>query len=102
MEVVKRKRLRAAKFTTAELTCREAVGAIGDFFSATLSSECRLHFEEHLKCCAECAAFLRTYKKTIEAMRDALKNHLRPTPVLKLRKPPQEHYDLKLTEELLN
>ena len=75
---------------------------MGDFFSATVSSECRLHFEEHLKCCAECAAFLRNYKKTIEALRNALKSHLRPTPVLKLRKPPQEHYDLKLTEELLN
>jgi hypothetical protein len=102
MAVVKRKRLPAAKFTTVELTCREAVSAMGDFSFAMLSSECRLHFEEHLKYCADCTAFLRTYKKTIEAMGNTLKNHSRPTPVLKLRKPPQEHYEVKLAEELLN
>ena len=103
MEVLERNRpLRAAKSTRAELTCKEAVRAMGDFLSVTLSPECRLQFTEHLKCCAECAAFLRNYKKTIEAIGNALKNDLRPTPVLKLRKQPQEHYDLKLTEELLN
>src|SRR5262245_26914810 len=101
MEVIKRKRLRAAKFTTAELTCREAVSVMGDFFFVMLSSECRFHFEEHLKYCADCTAFLRTYKKMIEAMGNALKNHSRPMPVLKLRKPRQEHYNL-LGEEPLN
>jgi hypothetical protein len=35
-------------------------------------------------------------------MGNTLKNHSRPTPVLKLRKPPQEHYEVKLAEELLN
>jgi|SRR6516225_1170706 hypothetical protein len=87
MEVLERNRpLRAAKSTRAELTCKEAVRAMGDFLSVTLSPECRLQFTEHLKGCTECAAFLRNYKKTIEAIGDALKNHSRPTPVLKLRK----------------
>ena len=75
---------------------------MGDFFSATLSPERRLHFEQHLKSCPECAAFLRTYKKTIEAMRHDLGSHSCSTPILKLRKPPQDRYDVKLTEELLN
>ena len=75
---------------------------MGDFVSASISAAHRLQLEEHLKGCAECAVFLRTYKKTVEGMRNALKSHLRPTPVFKLRKPPQEHYPVKLADDRLN
>ena len=102
MGVLKQKRLHAAKSTSADLTCRETVDAMGDFVSETISPAHRLQFEEHLKACGECAVFLRTYKKAVEAMRTALKSHLRPTPVFKLRKPPREHYRLKLADDRLN
>lgn len=75
---------------------------MGDFSSATLSPARHLHFERHLESCPECAAFLRTYKKTIEAMRHDLGSHSWSTPILKLRKPPHDRYDVKLTEELLS
>lgn len=103
MQVAKQKRpLRAAKSMRAELTCRDAVSAMGDFFSAALSPQCRLHFQDHLKDCPDCGAFLRTYKKTIEAMRHAPRSDLPPRPLLKLRKPSQEHQPVKLADDLLN
>ena len=74
---------------------------MGGFFSGALPPKRRLDVEQHLKDCAECDAFLRTYEKTIEAMRQALTGDL-PAPVLRLRKPPQDHYRVKLTDELLN
>ena len=102
MERVKRQRvLRALTPARAELTCKEAVSAMGGFFSGALPPMCRLHVEQHLENCAECDAFLRTYKKTIETMRNALTNGL-PVTVLRLRKPPENHYPAKFTDELLN
>jgi hypothetical protein len=101
MEAVKRERApHVLTPTRVELTCKEAVSAMGDYLAAALTPKHRLHIDQHLKDCAECAAFLRTYKKTIEAMHNALTNGL-PAPVLKLRKPPQAHCRATLTRELL-
>ena len=75
---------------------------MGDFFSATLSIQRRADFEEHLKGCTECAACLRTYKKTIEGVRNTVKSHLPSTPVLKLGKPPQDYRQVELVDYLLN
>jgi anti-sigma factor RsiW len=102
MEALKRQHaLRALTPARSELTCQEAVGAMDGFFSGALPPKRRLDVEQHLKNCAECAAFLRTYEKTIEATRYALTSDL-PAPTLRLRKPPQDHYRAKLTDELMN
>lgn len=102
MEVVKQERpLSVRKRTRAELTCEDAVRTMGDFLSDALSPERYSHFEQHLKACRECGRFLRTYKKTIEAMRNVLSSHP-STPVLRLRKPARELYDVEFTDELLN
>jgi hypothetical protein len=75
---------------------------MGDFVSASISLAHRLQFEEHLKDCGECAVFLRTYKKTVEAMRIALKTHVQPTPLVKLRTLTPDDRQLKLTDDRLN
>ena len=103
MKVAKVKRLApVAKSTPTELTCKEEVNAIGDFLSASLSVERRFHFERHLEGCPECAVFLRTYEKTIAAMRHNMKSYFPPTPVLKLRKPPPQQDRSGRVNELLN
>src|SRR5262245_39553441 len=54
-------------------TCREGVGFIDDYVSGDLSVASRAAFENHLKICPDCVAFLATYKKTIEITRSFLR-----------------------------
>ena len=102
MEVVKRERpVCAPKRARAGLKCKAVIGAMGDFFSEALPSKRRFRFEEHLRGCPECERFLRTYERTVEAMRDVLSSRA-PTPVLRLRKPARGLHDVEVTDELLN
>jgi len=59
-------------------TCREEVGFIDDYLSGELSGTSRSAFENHLKICPDCVAFMATYKKTIEITRSFLR--LAPLP----------------------
>ena len=54
-------------------TCATEVALIGDYLASRLSSRVLNAFEKHLKDCPDCASFLRTYKKTIEATRSFLR-----------------------------
>jgi anti-sigma factor RsiW len=47
-------------------TCRDATGLILEFLSGELNPKTNSEFEQHLKVCPDCVAFLNTYKKTLE------------------------------------
>jgi hypothetical protein len=62
--------------TPAQITsCKDEVTLIGDYLSSSLSIRLAAAFETHMQACPDCAAFLQTYKKTIEATRAFLKTH---------------------------
>ena len=54
-------------------TCKDEITLIGDYLSEKLNRPVLAAFEDHLKGCPDCAAFLHTYKKTIEITRSFLR-----------------------------
>ena len=55
-----------------EITCKKATSLISAYVEANLSSQTSLLFEEHLRVCPDCVAFLNTYKKTLELAKSFL------------------------------
>ena len=55
------------------ITCEREIALITDYVSANLPPRLASAFEKHLEACRDCAAFLQTYKKTIEVTRGFLK-----------------------------
>ncbi len=61
---------------------------IADYLVGRLEPTVIAAFEEHLNQCRDCAAFLNTYKKTIEAAKSFLKIESRKiSPMPRLRLP---------------
>ncbi len=60
---------------TSELnySCQAAISLIGEYLSGSLDPMTRASLDTHLDNCPDCSAFLKTYKKTIEATRVFLK-----------------------------
>jgi hypothetical protein len=63
---------RSHSFGKAPNTCEREVEFIADYLASRLDLEELSAFESHLKACSDCAAFLQTYKKTIELTRTFL------------------------------
>jgi anti-sigma factor RsiW len=57
----------------AGYSCRPATSLIGDYLAGSLEPRDQAALEAHLGGCPDCAAFLRTYKKTIDVTRAFLK-----------------------------
>lgn len=74
--------MRKGKPTTPIANCRDEVSLIAAYLTDSLSAPKRQAFESHLNACRDCAAFLATYKKTIELtrsfLRDRSANRLQP------------------------
>jgi anti-sigma factor RsiW len=51
------------------LTCKNETDLIGGYITSNLPRGVAAAFEAHMDQCSDCAAFLKTYKKTIEATR---------------------------------
>jgi anti-sigma factor RsiW len=51
------------------LTCRELVRLLADYLAGDLATDERTAFEGHLVACAECVAYLRSYRATVRAAR---------------------------------
>ena len=49
--------------------CREITDLLVDYVTGELDPETVAAFEEHLRLCPDCVAFLNTYKKTIQTTR---------------------------------
>jgi anti-sigma factor RsiW len=56
----------------AMITCRELVGFLDDYLSDELAREERDAFEEHLRACPDCVAYLSTYETTVALSKEAL------------------------------
>jgi hypothetical protein len=87
---IKNANKRAPTEITAPIgTCQEEISLIGDYLSDNLSAANRHTFAEHLELCPDCAAFLTTYKKTIDITRNYLNFAVAQdqTPKLTLRAP---------------
>jgi hypothetical protein len=61
----------SSRFQPVE-NCEDEIALIGDYLLADLCPAVRRSFEIHLAECRDCAAFLRTYIKTIEVMHAVL------------------------------
>ncbi len=48
------------------MTCKEAIDVLADYIEASLTPELADELEQHLRDCAPCRAYLRTYRKTWE------------------------------------
>jgi anti-sigma factor RsiW len=66
-------------------TCKQEVGLIADYLAGTLKPPVLAAFEQHLDQCPDCTAFLKTYKKTMEATKSFLKMPLLKMGPLSLR-----------------
>jgi anti-sigma factor RsiW len=49
--------------------CREIAELLLDYTTGELDPETAAAFEEHLRLCPDCLAFLKTYKKTVQVTR---------------------------------
>jgi len=49
--------------------CQEITDLLLDYITGELDPETVAAFEEHLRLCPDCVAFLNTYKKTVQATR---------------------------------
>jgi anti-sigma factor RsiW len=61
--------MQSHKSTKTPTTCQREVEFIADYLSSCLDLQQQAAFETHLKACSDCAAFLQTYKKTVELTR---------------------------------
>ena len=51
-----------------DLTCQQATALLVEYVNDTLAPETMRAFQEHLRDCADCLAYLRTYRATIRAL----------------------------------
>jgi len=51
------------------IVCREVSEFLFDFAAGQLASERREHVEQHLRLCTSCAAYLESYRLTIQMTR---------------------------------
>ena len=49
-------------------TCQQATSLIVDYLTGVLDPHTTSVFEQHLRDCTDCVAFLTTYKKTVQAI----------------------------------
>ena len=74
----------ASASSTDDLTCQQVTALLVEYVNDTLTPETMRAFQEHLRDCADCLAYLRTYCATIralgtvryETMPAALQDHL--------------------------
>ena len=67
----------------AGMTCRELVDSVAAYLDGELPGEARPRFDEHLAACAECAAYVETYRRTVELAKGAYQDADVPDDLLK-------------------
>jgi len=55
-----------------DLCCKDLIEFLADYLEGTLAGEQLTTFEEHLKLCAPCVEYLKSYEFTIRQCRDAV------------------------------
>jgi anti-sigma factor RsiW len=56
---------------TRKLTCRELTAFLADYVASELGAAQRSLFEEHMRTCPDCLAYLRSYTETMRLAKDA-------------------------------
>ena len=56
---------------TNDLTCRELIDVLADYFGGDLGPRARSLFDRHVMQCPECVAYLRSYAETMRLAKDA-------------------------------
>jgi hypothetical protein len=49
-------------------TCKEIADLVSNYLNNSLAGRVRRRFDEHLKICPDCVAFLKTFQKTISVI----------------------------------
>jgi anti-sigma factor RsiW len=57
-----------ANVPRARLTCEQVTNLIRDYLNGELAPEVTATFEDHLRRCTDCVAFLKTYQQTVQAV----------------------------------
>jgi anti-sigma factor RsiW len=65
--LARKNRTREARYKA--YTCKKATSLITEYVAGTLAPHITRELENHLGACPDCVAFLKTYKKTLEATR---------------------------------
>ena len=58
------------------LTCKEAIGLLGEYLELALGTEAAQDLEHHLQDCEPCVAYLNTYRKTRDLAAGELRTEL--------------------------
>jgi hypothetical protein len=77
--ILAKKRSQTRTLFEPDYSCQAAIALIGNYLAASITLHAREDFEHHLSLCPDCAAFLKTYKKTIEVTRAFLRSQT-PSP----------------------
>ena len=62
------------------MRCRQVVASLGAYVDGELGEALRGPIDEHLASCADCAAYLATYRDTVRLAGDAFRDPDRPEP----------------------
>jgi predicted anti-sigma-YlaC factor YlaD len=62
------------------MTCKDFIGFLLDYLSRELPKAQQALFEEHLKVCSSCVAYLSNYRDTVELSRAAFCHPDGPVP----------------------
>lgn len=54
-------------------TCEEIIASLLDYLSGELAPEQERRFEQHLADCPACVSYLRSYKRTVELGKEAMR-----------------------------
>src|SRR5437016_1211421 len=73
------KKSKSRTVSEADYSCQTAIALIGNYLAGSITLHARENFEHHLGLCPDCAAFLKTYKKTIDVTRAFLRSQT-PSP----------------------
>lgn len=52
----------------ARMTCEQVTNLLRDYLNGELAPDVTATFEDHLRRCADCVAFLKTYRQTVQAV----------------------------------
>jgi anti-sigma factor RsiW len=75
-----KKKMKLRTVVESNASCEATISMIGNYLTGTMAPRVRDEFEQHLSLCPDCAAFLKTYKKTIEVTRAFLRSQT-PNPL---------------------
>ena len=67
------------------MTCRDAIAVLADYLDATLGPDDAETLEAHLRDCAECVAYLNTYRATPALVRKDSRGEMPPEMKRRLR-----------------